>query len=120
MTPAQAEIYGPTIVLDEPHKNLGWWSSADDIVVWTINVPKSGPYSVSWTWACDPQAAGNSITIEAAGKSFTRAVRKTANWDDYQTADLGELELPEGEIRFTVKPASRPLPALARMSNPSC
>lgn len=113
LTPSDAEIYGSTIVVEPQHKNLGWWSSADDIVVWTITVPKSGIYTVSWTWACDPQASGNSVTVEAAGKSLTRPVRKTANWDDYQTAVLGELELPEGEIRVTMKPASRPLPALA-------
>lgn len=113
LTPHEAEVYGPTIVIEDQYKNLGWWSSADDIVVWTIEVPKPGKYLVSWTWACDPQAAGNSVTVQAAGKSFTRSVKNTAGWDDYQTANLGEIELPAGEVRFTVKPASRPLPALA-------
>jgi len=112
LTPFEAEVYGPTIVIEEQHRNLGWWSSADDLVVWTVDVPAAGKYSVSWTWACDPQAAGNSVTVEAMGKSFTRPVTKTASWDDYQTTTLGELELPQGEVRLTLKPASRPLPAL--------
>ena len=112
LTPFEAEIYGSTIVIEEQHKNLGWWSSTDDIVVWTINVPLAAKYNVEWTWACDPQAAGNSVTVEALGRSFTRKVGKTNGWDDYQTIELGTLELPEGEVRLTIKPASRPLPAL--------
>jgi putative membrane-bound dehydrogenase-like protein len=113
LTPFDAEVYGPTIVIEEQQQNLGWWSSSDDIVVWTINVPRGAKYTVSWTWACDPQAAGNSMTVEALGRSFTRKVGKTNGWEDYQTIDLGELELPAGEVRLTIKPASRPLPALA-------
>ena len=74
LTPFEAEIYGSTIVLEEQYGNLGWWSSADDIVVWTINVPKAGMYSVDWTWACDAQAAGNQCHgSKPQGKSFTRA-----------------------------------------------
>ena len=112
LTPFEAEIYGSTIVIEEQHKNLGWWSSTDDIVVWTINVPIAAKYTVEWTWACDPQAAGNSVTVEAFGRSFTRKVGKTNGWDDYQTTEIGTLELPAGEVRLTIKPASRPLPAL--------
>lgn len=112
LTPFQAEIYGPTIVIEEMHKNFGWWSSADDVVVWTINVPKPGKYRVDCTYACDPSAAGNRLVLDAAGKSLTHRVEQTQNWDDYQVRSLGELELPAGEVRLTLKPASRPLPAL--------
>ena len=103
LTPFTAEIYGPTIVIEEKHKNLGWWSSADDTVSWTINVPRAGRYAVSWTWACEASAAGNTLVIEAAGKSLRHKVPATSSWDDYQTGDLGELELPAGEIRLTIK-----------------
>jgi len=113
LSPFDAEIYGPTIALEEQHKNIGWWSSADDTVVWTLNVPHAGRYAVSWTWACEASAAGNTIVIEAAGKSLRHKVPATANWGEYKSADLGELELPAGEVRLTAKPASRPLPALA-------
>lgn len=111
LTPFTAEICGPTIVIEEQHKNLGWWSSADDTVVWTLNVPHAGRYTVSWTWACE--ATANTCVIEAAGRSIVHKVTATSSWDDYQTNDLGELELPAGEVRLTLKPASRPLPALA-------
>ena len=113
LKPFTAEIYGSTIVIEEQHQNFGWWSSADDTVVWTLSVPRAGRYSVSWTWACEATAAGNTCVIEAAGKSILHKVTATSSWDDYQSSDLGELELPAGEVRLTLKPASRPLPALA-------
>lgn len=113
LTPFTAEIYGSTIVIEEQHKNLGWWSSADDSVSWTINVPRAGRHSVAWLFACEASAAGNTVVVEAAGKSVRYKVTATPSWDDYKAADLGELELPAGEVRFTIKPASRPLPALA-------
>ncbi|HEY4263167.1 MAG TPA: HEAT repeat domain-containing protein, partial [Schlesneria sp.] len=113
LTPYEAEIYGSTIVIEDKHKNLGWWSSADDVVVWTINVPQAGQYDVHWTYACDSSAAGNRVSIEAAGKSLSKKVEKTDSWDDYRTQSLGELDLPAGEVRITMKPLSRPLPALA-------
>ena len=117
LTPFTAEIYGPTIVIEEKYKNLGWWSSADDTVSWTINVPRTGRYAVNWTWACEASAAGNTCIIEAAGKSIRHKVPATSGWEDYQSADLGELDLPAGDVRFTAKPASRPLPALADVTS---
>jgi len=113
LTPMEAEIYGPTIIIEEKYKNLGWWSSADDFVVWTINVPKAGVYTFNWTYACEPSSAGRSLVVDAVGKSLTRRVEATESWDDYRSQSLGELELPAGEVRVTLKPAARPLPALA-------
>ena len=113
LTPEDAEIYGPTIVIEDKHRNLGWWSSADDEVIWTIDVRRPGRYSVHWTYACEPSSAGSRIQVEAAGKSFAHRVEQTTGWDDYQTRPLGEVDLPAGQVRITVKPAARPLPALA-------
>jgi putative heme-binding domain-containing protein len=113
LTPYDAEIYGPTIVIEEGHKNLGWWSSADDIVVWTIDVATPGTYELDLSYACEPSAAGNRIVVEAAGKTLTSKIQKTDSWDDYRSQPIGEIDLPAGQVRLTLKPASRPLPALA-------
>lgn len=113
LNPDSAEIYGPTIVIEEKHQNLGWWSSADDVVIWTVEVPQPGKYKFGWKYACEPNAAGSRLIVEAAGKSLTHRVEKTDNWDTYVDQQIGELELPAGQVRITLKPASRPLPALA-------
>ena len=41
--------------------------------------------------------------IEAAGQSIKAKVVGTSTWENYQTAILGELELPVGEHRLTVR-----------------
>lgn len=112
LTPATCEIYGPTIVLEEKYGNLGWWSSADDFVTWTIDVPESRAYRLEITYACDPQAAGHRLVVASRGANVSAKVEATASWDDYQTIDFGKLELSAGVQTLTCKPASRPLPAL--------
>jgi len=113
LTPTNAEIYGPTIVVEPKYGNLGWWSSADDLVAWTIRVPKPGKYQIEWTYACDPSAAGNRVTLDIGGTLVTVRVQATQSWDDYRRQPLGELNLDAGELRIVMQPASRPLPALA-------
>lgn len=113
LSPDQAEIYGPTIVIEEKYRNLGWWSSADDLVAWTVEIPRAGKYLIEWDYACDATAAGNRIVLEIAGTTLTRRVESTANWDQYRHELLGEVDLPAGELRLTLKAAARPLPALA-------
>lgn len=112
LSPQDCEIYGPTMILEERHGNLGWWSSAEDFVVWTVDVPAAGRYRVSIHWACDPQAAGHRLVVDGGVKPLIHRVEATANWDDYRTAEIGEIELQGGLQRVTFKPAARPLPAL--------
>jgi len=112
LTPATCEIYGPTIVLEEKHRNLGWWSSVDDVVTWTIDVPESGTYRVEIDYACDAHAAGHRLVMSSRGSSLTHKIAATSGWDDYQTTEIGTLELSAGVQTVTCKPASRPLPAL--------
>ncbi len=112
LTPATCEIYGPTIVLESEHGNLGWWSSADDFVVWTLDVPKSGKYAIEIEWACDPQAAGHRLIATSRGSSVTHKITATAAWDDYRKTPIGTIHLQAGMQPLTFKPASRPLPAL--------
>ncbi|MDX1969762.1 MAG: c-type cytochrome, partial [Planctomycetaceae bacterium] len=112
LTPATCEIYGPTIILEEKYGNLGWWSSADDVVTWTLDVPASGRYRVEIEYACDPQAAGHRLIATSRGGTLTHKVTATDGWDDYRTTTIGEIDLPAGVQALTLKPASRPLPAL--------
>src|SRR5262249_11760812 len=58
-----AEIYGPTLVLENQYGNLGYWSHPDDHAVWTLNMPKPGKYAVWLDWACPDANAGNTFVI---------------------------------------------------------
>ena len=100
-----AEIYGKTLVFEPPFKNLGYWGSVDDRAVWTINVTKPGKHSIRLNYACDNSTAGNEVVFEVAGQSVTAKVVGTGSWENYQTAILGELNLPAGQHRLTVRSA---------------
>ena len=39
---ANCEIYGSSLVLEKQYGNLGYWSSADDQAVWTVDAPLAG------------------------------------------------------------------------------
>lgn len=112
LKPADAEIYGSTLVLEEKYGNLGFWSSADDQAVWTVQVPEPGQYTVKLEWARDPLITSHRAVIRAGGETVTFSVPATGSWDDYQTQAVGALNLSAGEQRLTIQPASRPLPAL--------
>ncbi|HAD61866.1 MAG TPA: hypothetical protein DCG12_21725, partial [Planctomycetaceae bacterium] len=43
---SQAEIYGPQLVYEQKYGNLGFWGSAEDHAVWTVNVPRGGHWTV--------------------------------------------------------------------------
>uniref|UniRef100_A0A7C4LM00 C-type cytochrome n=1 Tax=Schlesneria paludicola TaxID=360056 RepID=A0A7C4LM00_9PLAN len=112
LAPQTAEIYGPTIVLEEKYGNLGWWSSAEDHAVWTVNVPSTGRYAIIVDYACDPSAAGHRLVIDGGRQPLVHRVEPTASWDDYRQLPLGEITLEAGVQRITLRPAARPLPAL--------
>lgn len=112
LQPQTAEIYGPTLVIEEKHGNLGWWSSADDYAVWTVLVPRTGRYTLWLEYACDPAAAGHRLVIEGGRQPVVYRVEPTASWDDYRQIGLGQIELETGVQRITLRPAARPLPAL--------
>jgi putative heme-binding domain-containing protein len=100
-----AEIYGKTLVFESPFKNLGYWGSVDDRAVWTINVTKPGKFSIRLNYACDNGTAGNEVVFEVAGQSVKAKITGTGTWENYQTAILGEFNLPAGEHRLTVHAA---------------
>ena len=97
LTAGNAAIYGPTLVLEKQYGNLGYWSSADDRAVWTVEVPKAGRYEVWLDYACDNGTAGNAFVIESGRERLTGKVAGTGSWDKYKQAQVGTLALEAGE-----------------------
>jgi putative heme-binding domain-containing protein len=104
LTAANAAIFGKTLVFEEKHQNLGYWSSSDDHAVWTVEVPKDGRYEVWLDFACDPSAAGNTLALQAADARLTHQVRSTASWGLYRQAKVGVIRLPAGRHEIIVRP----------------
>lgn len=98
-----ARIYGPTLVFEETHRNLGYWQSMEDRAVWSLNVPRAGKYRVYLVYACADEVAGNHFLIEVAGQKLGGRVIGTGGWNHYRTITVGTVELPEGPCELTVR-----------------
>jgi putative heme-binding domain-containing protein len=89
-----AAIYGKTLVFEDKHKNLGYWSSPDDQASWTIEIAREGRYDVWIDYACE--TAGNSFTLTIGDARVTHKVAGTASWDLYRKVKIGTLRLSAG------------------------
>ena len=96
LLPADAAIYGPSLVIEKKYSNLGFWSKPDDRVVWTVELPKEAIFSVWYDFACDTGSAGNTVTIECDTAKLAYKVQSTGSWDTYQLQSIGALRIPAG------------------------
>ncbi len=102
---SQAEIYGNNLVFEQQYRNLGYWARSEDFAAWSVRVPKAGKYVVEIDYACDNGTAGNRFVIETEGGTITGKVVGTGNWDTYRQTKVGEVTLPAGEQRITMRSA---------------
>ena len=102
---SQAEIYGPQLVYEQKYGNLGFWGSAEDHAVWTVNVPRGGHWTVELDYACANNTAGNRIHFSTGAREFSSRVAGTGTWDDYRKLRIGQLDLGGGRRQIVVSPA---------------
>ena len=107
LTPANAEIYGPSIQLEQKYGNLGFWSSEQDRAAWTTQPARAGRYAVWLEYACDNSSAGNRYLLQAGNGRVTGQVEGTGNWDTYKRVKVGEVELDATRQRVTLRPAGK-------------
>ena len=107
-----AEIFGPSIVLEQQFKNLGYWSSEQDHADWTIQVPSAGVYQVELDYAVEQSCAGDELRLTVAGSRLTGRVPSTRTWENYQKWKLGNVRLPRGLSRLVVSTATKPRRAM--------
>jgi len=102
-TAENAGIYGTTLVFQEDFSSLGEWASEDDHAAWTVTVPEAGAYRVKMEFCCDRLTAGNTWLLDAGGNQLTGQTRSTGTWNNYVTADIGEVQLEAGETTVTFR-----------------
>jgi putative heme-binding domain-containing protein len=107
LTAQNAEIHGPSLVLEKQYGNLGLWQSPDDRAVWTVEVPRAGRYAVWLDHACDPSSAGNRFVLEADEVLLKAKAESTGSWDVYKQTRFGEVKLPAGRVRLTMRAEGR-------------
>lgn len=103
LTAANGEIYGTSLVFEKEHGNLGYWTNDDDHVLWSLEVPKAGTYTVWLDWACADTSAGKPFVLGGGTTDVTGKVEATGGWDNYKQARIGEIVLAAGAQRLSFK-----------------
>ena len=100
-----ARVYGPTVILEEKYRNLGWWSSLEDHAVWSFEVPADAAASIAWcsTMPATTRPPATAVIVEVAGQSLAMKVEGTGSWDDYRGKELGIVKLPAGPGELLVR-----------------
>jgi putative membrane-bound dehydrogenase-like protein len=97
---SNSEIYGDSLTMESQHNNLGFWGSANDHVVWTLDVTKGEKYDVWLVWSCDDGTAGNSFRLQIEEATVIGKVPGTGTWDQYKHDKFGQMELPAGRHKL--------------------
>ena len=105
---SQAEIYGSTLVFEPGFGNLGYWGSADDHAVWSLEITQRGTYGVTLDYACHDGTAGNSWVLTIAGQQLEGSVVGTGTWEVYKQVEVGVLTLEPGQYELVMRPAAAP------------
>lgn len=101
--PIHARIYGPTLILEEKYRNLGYWGSIEDHAIWSLDLPKAGKYRVTIEYASDDSSAGSRWLLSVAQETLTGAVEGTGGWDNYRSVNVGEVDLPAGSSELVLR-----------------
>ena len=99
----EAEIYGGNITLEPQFQNIGLWHGDLDHVVWSVQIPKTGRYDVSFDYACADESAGNTFILEGGQAEVRGRVKGTGGWDKYRQTKMGTVTLETGPRRITLR-----------------
>jgi hypothetical protein len=88
--------------MEQLFKNLGKWQSENDRVVWNVNVPKAGRYSVWLNYSSTDDEAGGAWMLEAGESKLTGTIQSTGSKDRYQEIEVGSIDLAAGEQQLTL------------------
>ncbi len=111
LTASKANIYGSTLVFEPKYGNLGFWTSADDVARWSLQVGTGTKYKVILDYACNHDA-GDTFRLDVDDQQLSGTVKGTGSWDTYRDVEIGRITLPAGPHTLIFRPASplsRPL-----------
>jgi arylsulfatase A len=104
-----AEVHGSMLRYEPPpHKNtLGYWTRAEDWASWDVQVEKPGAFTVRMRFGCGPGNGGSAVDITIAGQTLPFTVKETGGFQNWETAELGTVQLPAGRQTLSIRPRSK-------------
>jgi len=98
------EIFGNDISIDPNRACLIDWTSRLDHVVWSVDVPRTGPYDVWIEWSADKAWSNDGFVIEGqSGKRLDGTVPATAGPQAFERRRLGRMVLTEGSEQIVFR-----------------
>ena len=101
----EAELHGDGIKQEDRggQSNIGFWDRGDEWVSWKVQFPSAGKFKVSAS--CATPSNSSAFVLEAAGQKLNGKATQTADWDKFETAQLGEIEVAQpGEQLVSLRP----------------
>ena len=94
--------------------NIGYYSSVDTTIHWTINHTKDETFKLQVSQAT-ANAGGNEFKIICNGVELKGKIEKTGNWQKYKIITLGDVPIKKGANEIVLKPTKLDGGALANI-----
>ena len=94
---------------DDGRVTVGSWEDEDDVLDWMARIDRPGRFLAKARYACGPRSSGTPIRLTIGKSTISSRTRSTDGWSDFETHDLGEVNLDEtGIIRIRLEPMGSP------------
>lgn len=109
-----AEVHGVMLRYEPlPHKDtLGFWVRPDDYATWDFRLQRGGRFTVEILQGCGPGSGGSQVEMRVGEQKLTATVEATKGFQDFVRRTVGTIELPPGDYTITVRPLTKPGPAV--------
>ena len=100
----QAEVVGNSARFERETNAIGFWTNPADSVSWPLMIEDRGDRTVEIEFACDPESAGATVTVEIGGNTLSFTVPSTGSWKKFVRTKIGSVSLvTPGETTLTVR-----------------
>ena len=93
------------------------WREPGEQATWRLNVLRPGKYLVSMRYGCRPLDAGGTIRLRAGSQQLEHKVQATTTADQFDEFEIGQIELPAGNLELTAEVVSAPGKELMRLNS---
>ena len=109
LTAEEAEIDGLVARIEGGDKKYLVWRGNRDIgITWPAIVEKPGKFNVMFTYSLVATDSSD-VTLSAGGKKTPGKLPPTHGWDNFETAKLGTLEIPDkGNVQIALSSPMEP------------
>lgn len=111
--PSVVELGGHSAQMSGPEAQvesgmIGHWHSVDTQAKWDLSLASPCVVGVEVIAAVDRQFAGSEFVLQLGDEELRGKLEATGGWFDFQSVSLGEVALPQGDVRVTLRPVALP------------